>query len=98
MSLLFIVSTVLGIGNRVEGVGIDGLMFEVGFARRESVIGDPGSGEVEPRDVKGAQIPNAGNQRSMENGDNQERGRVSKDWGQEGIRTGQGGAGENAYK
>ena len=63
----------------MEGVSIDGLMFEVGFCRGERVIGDPGSGEVEPRDVMGTQTPNAGNQRSMENGDNQERGRVSKD-------------------
>lgn len=79
---MFIVSIVLEIGSRVEGVGIDGLMFEIGFVRGERAIGDPGSGEVEPGDVRDARIPNAGNQRSMENGDNQERGRVGKDWGE----------------
>ena len=67
-----------------EGISVDGLTLEVGFGRGERVVGDPGnggSGESEPRDLGDIQMPNAGNQRRVENGDNKERGRVAEDWG-----------------
>lgn len=72
------VSIVFDIRRGVEGVAIDGLTFEIGFNRGERTIGDPGSGEVEPRDLEDIQIPNAGDQRSVGNGDNQEGDGVSK--------------------
>ena len=46
------VSTVLDIRRGVEGVAIDGLTFGIGFIRGEWAVGDPGSREVEPRDLE----------------------------------------------
>ena len=58
-----------------EGVAVDGPAFNIGFVR---VVG--GSGESEPRDLGDIRIPNTGNQRGVENCDNQERDGINKDW------------------
>jgi hypothetical protein len=58
-----------------EGVAVDGPAFEIGFVR---VVG--GSRESEPRDLGDIRIPDTGNQRGVENRDNQERDGINKDW------------------
>lgn len=47
--LLLIVTAVFDFRSGVEGVVTDGLGFEIGFIR---AVGDPGSGELEPRDLR----------------------------------------------
>jgi hypothetical protein len=53
--LLLAVSIVLGLRNRVggsEGISVDGLTFEIGIVRGARSVGDPGSRESEPRDIR----------------------------------------------
>lgn len=56
-----------------EGIGVDGLVFEIGFLEREG-----GSRKVEPRNLRDGQIPDFRNERGVENRDKKKRDEIRK--------------------